>query len=238
MQWPRWSEIVLGIVAIAAALLVGVGVGRAGGGSSAGRLRVSASGQSLVAPDEAQVILGANVTAPTAAGALGQLAVISQRMVAAMRRLGVPAKDVQTSNLSLGQNYGNNGVRQGYQANETFTLTIFKLPLVSQVITGATATGANQLNGVNFLERDPNTGIKSAVAQALGAARRQAEAEAKQLGVTLGPVVSVQVNQNSGTPPIYFAAAGAAVRAPAPSLAVSPGNQAVTAQVSVVYSFH
>lgn len=238
MQWPRWSEILLGIVAIAAALLVGIGVGRAGSGSGSGRLRVSANGQSLVTPNEAQVTLGANVTAPTVAEAIGKLSAISERMVAAVQRLGLPAKDVQTSNMSLGQNYGNNGVPQGYQANETFTVTVFKLPLVSRVITAATATGANQMNGLNFMESDPNAGIKAAVAQALGAARRQALAEAKQLGVTLGPVVSVQVNQNSTTPPIYFGAAKSAQAAAAPSLAVSPGNQTITAQVSVVYSFH
>ncbi|EQD43909.1 protein containing DUF541, partial [mine drainage metagenome] len=147
MQWPRWSEILLGIIAVAAALLVGVGVGRSGGGTGQGRLRVSASGQSQVTPNEAQVTLGTNVTASTAAEALKKLAAISARLVKVVAKYDIPAKDVQTSNLNVGQNYGQNGVPQGFQANETFTLTVSDLPVVGRVVAGAIGTGANQVNG-------------------------------------------------------------------------------------------
>lgn len=235
MQWPRWSEIVLGIVAIAAAVLVGVAAGRAGSGTGIGRLRVAASGQAAIAPNEAQVTLGANVTAATAAQALSRLSAIAHRMVAAVGRYAIAAKDVQTSNLSVGQNYGPNGQLQGYQASESFTLRVFRLSVLGSVVSAATTAGANQVNGISFTDSDPNAGMAAAVSQALASARRQALAEARQLKVTLGPVVSVQISQNQSGPPIIYAnmRASSAV----PDVPVAPGSQMVSAQATVVYAF-
>lgn len=236
MQWPRWSELVLGIVAIVAALLVGVGVGRAGGGAPPGRLRVAANGTATIAPDEAQITLGANVTAPSVPEALSRLGAIADRITKAVARYGIPARDVQTSQLNVGPNYGTNGSVRGYQASESFTLLVFRLGVLGPVVSAATGAGANQVNGIAFLNSDPNAGMGAAVTQALASARRQAQREAGQLGLTLGPVVSVQVNQNQSGPPVIYgqmhSIIGAAAQVP-----VSPGSVLVHAQVTVVFAF-
>lgn len=237
MQWPRWSELVLGIVAIVAALLVGLGIGKAGTSPASGRLRVSASGTAKVAPDEASVTLGANVLRPTASAALAALSVISNRLVADTVSYGILPKDIQTSNLSESQSYGNNGRPNGYQASETFTLTVHRMSELGAIVAAATDHGANQVNGINFSTSDPNAGMQQAIAQAIQAAHRQAEAEARELGVQLGSVVSVQVGQSSSQPPIYYGYAMASAKSAQAGPAIAPGNQTVNAEVTVTYAF-
>lgn len=239
MQWPRWSEIVLAAVALAVALWVGTLTGHTGTPVSSGHLNVTASGQVQVAPDEAQINLGSNVTAGTAAEALAKLSAISERLVAAVHGYSIPAGDVQASGLNVGQYFGQNGQPQGYQASETFTVTLHKLPVIGKVVAAATTAGANQVNGITFLSSDPNAGMQAAVAKALAAAKRQARSEASELGVTLGSVTLVKLDQSPSSP-IPFAANYHAAAAAVDSalLPVPPGNETVSAQVTVTYSFH
>ncbi len=233
MQWPRWSELVLALVALVAAGLIGYGVGGAKASQGQGRFTVTATGTSQVSPNIAQVSLGANVQASTAQAALGKLNGIAKAIVDAVEKHGISAQDVQTANFNVGQYYQpNSGQPSGYQANEQFTITVRTLASASGVIDAAMAAGANQFNNVNFSESDPNAGQQQAVQQALKAAKRQAVREAATLGVSLGSVVSVRV-QNTQTPGPIFAQRSAAVA----SAVVQPGSQAVSVQVDVTYSY-
>lgn len=233
MQWPRWSEAVLALVALVVAGMIGYGA-RAGTSAAPGRLTVSASGTAQVLPNEAQISVGANTVASTAQGALAKLNAIAEKIVAAVQKQGIPEQDVQTSNLNVGQNYGPNGRLSGYQANEQFTVTVRKLASTSAVIAAAMGAGANQFNNVSFSESDPNAGQQAAVQTALAAAKRQAKSEAAELGVTLVRVVSVRLAQPQSPGPI-FASYKAAASASAP--VVQPGNQTVSVQVQVTYSY-
>ncbi len=233
MQWPRWSEAVVAIVALLVAGLIGYGAGNSGAVSAPGRLTVTASGTTQVTPDMAQISVGANAQAPTAQGAFAKLNAITQKVVAAVEKQGIPAHDVQTANLNVGQNYGPNGQMSGYQANEQFTITVNKPSAASAVITAVMDAGANQFNGVSFSERNPNAGQQQAVQKALSAAKQQAQVEASELGVTLVRVVSVRLTSPQTPMPIYAAQRASAAAAPV----VQPGTQTVSIQVQVTYSY-
>ncbi|MDA8346061.1 MAG: SIMPL domain-containing protein [Thermaerobacter sp.] len=233
MQWPRWSEAVLALVALLAAGLIGFGVGGAKTAPTTGRLTVTASGTLQVTPNVAQVNLGTSVQASTAQGALAKLTVASAAIVTAVEKDGISAKDIQTSNLNVGQRYDNQNQPSGYQANEQFNITVRKVSDAGKVASLAMAAGANQFNNVSYSELDPNAGTRQAVQQALQAAKKQAKAEASQLGVTLGKVVSVSL-QNQAAPGPIFAARAAVQASPA---ILEPGTQIVTVQVHVTYSY-
>jgi len=234
MQWPRWSETGLALVALAAAIAVGYGFGGARSQAAQGHLTVNATGESWVAPNQAQVQLGANETAPTAQAAMNKLSSVAKDLLRAMAARGIAAVQVQTSNLNVGQNYGPNGKPDGYQASEQFTVTSRKLGSLGLVISAATQAGANQVNGITLQPADPNAGQQQAIAAALRSAKGQAQAEAEELGVRLGRVSGVQVQQNQGVTPIFENADKVA----AASVPIATGTQSVQVTVLVTYRFH
>jgi uncharacterized protein YggE len=237
MGWPRWREGVLALVALAVGFLAGLGVGGSGHGGAAhpGWLRVTATGSATLVPDEAVVTLGGSVEAPTAAGALRELADVATRLTARVAREGVAQADVGTSGLALNPSYGPNGVRNGYSASETFTLTVRALRRLGAIVASAVASGANEVEGVSFQMQDQNRGVTEAAANAIAAARRQAEREARLLGVRLGPVESLSVAEPAGGGgPVsggWFQAA--AVRGPV--LPLPAGSTTVSVSVTVTY---
>lgn len=235
MQWPRWSELVVAIAALAVAGLIGFAVGGVKASAPSGRLTVTATGTSQVIPNLATVNVGAVETATTAQAALNKLAKVSTALVAAVEKQGVAAKDIQTSNLSVNQQYNNQNQPIGYQANEQFTITVRKLSSAAQVVASSFSAGANQGNGISFTEMDPNAGQQQAVDQALRAAKRQAKSEAAQLGVALVKVVNVQLRSQGIPGPIYASLSMKSAGVAAPAL--QPGTQSVTVQMQVTYSY-
>ena len=237
MTWPRWSEAIVAAMALVVALGIGFAAGGgARGAAPNGSLTVTANGSAWVAPDEAQINLGAQETAPTAPEALKKLADAAAALLKAVGKYGIKPAQVQTSNLNLSQNYGPSGVPQGYQAQEQFTVTTRDLRHLGTVVSAATAAGANQLNGLQLLTADPNAGRQQAVQFALKSARAQAGREAAELGVTLGGVRSVSVSASQPFVPYMMFGAHAAV-AQASSAPIATGNQQVQVSVRVTYSF-
>src|SRR5688572_9508938 len=57
------------------------------------------------APDTAMIGAGVTTRAPTASEAMKQNAAQMERVVARLRALGIPAKDIQTSSFSLNAQY-------------------------------------------------------------------------------------------------------------------------------------
>jgi uncharacterized protein YggE len=92
--------------------------------------------------------------------------------------------------------------------------------------------GANQLNGINFSIADSSALLAQARQQAVADALVKAQTFAKAAGVTLGPILSISESDNGGPRPLYMAAAPmAALRA----VPVAPGEESVTASVSITW---
>src|SRR3954451_1122455 len=68
-------------------------------------LTVSGDGEARVAPDEATVRPGVTAQAPTARAAQEQVNQAANAILAAVRKLGVAAEQIQTSDLSLNPVY-------------------------------------------------------------------------------------------------------------------------------------
>ena len=78
-------------------------------------------GEVRATPDTAMLSAGVSAQAPTAAAALAANNSRMQAVMAALKKLGVPDKDIQTSNFSVSPQYANgNGEAPritGYQAS-------------------------------------------------------------------------------------------------------------------------
>lgn len=208
-------------------------------------LIVSGTGQARVAPDEAHVRLGVLAQAPTARAVQDQVNRVAGAVLEAVRKLGIPAEDIQTSGLSLSPLYSQvvskSGENQppritGYQANNTITIRVGDLAKTGPVIDAGLGAGANSLDGVDFGLRNDEAARSQALAEAARTARAKAETLAKALGVRLGEILEVAEGGVSVSPPpsprYGMARMEASSMAPTP---VSAGQVGVEASVTLRY---
>jgi uncharacterized protein len=161
-------------------------------------LSVQGSGSSRVDPDEATVRLGVLAQAPTAQAVMQQVNQTANAILAAVRKLGVPEKDIQTSELNLSpvyaQDRGDGGGEpriSGYQASNVVSIRLTKLDLVGPVVDAGLGAGANRLDGVVFGLQNDEAARADALTRAAAAARAKAAALAKALNVRLAGIVEV-----------------------------------------------
>ena len=178
--------------------------------------QVTIIGQGKVAyqPDIANVTLGVQIDKVAKADdALNQLNDKINKIIAAIKVLGVDPADIQTENLSLSPQYDyNNSVSalSGYSANQQLIVKIKNIKddqtQLSKIIAEASKAGANQILGIAFdvsnLEDLKQQARIGAIADAQGKASRLAEAAHVRLGDIVGWWENV-VQAPGGNNPLY-----------------------------------
>jgi len=159
-------------------------------------LAMTGHGEIRSAPDMAQVTAGVSTTAPTAAQALSANSARMKGVFAALERLGVPQKNIQTTNFFVSPQYSNgdnNAARRltGYQVSDDVTVRLEDVGKLGGALDALVAAGANQINGVSFSIQNDTPLLEKARAQAIADARARAETYAKAAGVSLGPILSI-----------------------------------------------
>lgn len=206
-------------------------------------LSVQGTGEARVAPDEATVRLGVLAQAPTAQNAMSQANRTANAILEAVRRLGVEAKDIQTSELNLNPVYANVPESRGgeprisgYQATNVVSVRLEKLDQVGPVVDAGLAAGANRLDGVLFGLRNDAAARSEALTRAADAARAKAETLARALRVRLVEVVEVVEGGVSVFQPLYRGGARMAMEASmAADTPVSAGQVGIDASITLRY---
>jgi uncharacterized protein YggE len=156
---------------------------------------LAASGEVKAAPDMATVSLGVQTQATTAAQAMSDNARRMAEVVAAIRRGGVEAKDIQTSGLNLAPQWAyeqNQPPRlTGYQASNQVTVTVNDLARLGPVLDAVVGAGANQVNGVSFGLKDPQAAQDQARQKAVQALQARARLYADATGYRVGRLVNL-----------------------------------------------
>jgi uncharacterized protein YggE len=101
------------------------------------------------------------------------------------------------------------------------------------VIDTLVGAGVNQMNNISFDISTPAPLLEKARIQAISDARARAQTYAQAAGVTLGPIVSISENAGQFSPRPMFRLEQFSVSAP-----VAPGEQSITADVTVVWEIH
>jgi uncharacterized protein len=191
------------------------------------------------APDRAVVQLAVETLAPTAGEAMTGNAATMDRVLAALRRLGVPEARIRTTRIELHPRYetrrdGTPPAIVGYQAANQVMVELDDLDLVGRVIDAAVGAGANRVTGVAFQLRDLDAAYHEALRLAVARARTEAEVIADALGEPLGPPIQVSTGAVQLPPPQFrVEAMRMDVAAAAPP--VQPGELEVPATVSITY---
>ena len=204
-------------------------------------LSVTGVGEIKAKPDMATINVGVTTSENTAAAALEKNTQSMQAIFEAMESMGIADVDIQTSGFSVNPRYRRYNDREtppeisGYEVFNTVSVTIRNLDDLGGALDRFVTIGANQINGIQFGFADPKDLQDAAKQAAIKEARRNADLYAAAAGVKVGQVISINVGFVPGPMPKFERAmsfdAGAAVP-------IAPGQQTVSAQVSVVYEIN
>ncbi|MEP6909752.1 MAG: SIMPL domain-containing protein [Actinomycetota bacterium] len=226
------------LVALGAAVVALAGVGRpevAGGASTpAGGITVNGIGTISSVPNEAQFSMGVQSKGATAREALASNSKEMQRVIAALKSGGVAKDDIQTQSVSVSPSYGSDGQTDGYSAGNTVSVTIHDLSKAGAILDAASSAGAKEVYGPTLSRSNQDALQAKALREAVGNARKKAEALAGAAGVRLGSVTAITEGSSGGGPEPYFADARLAKSDQAAP--IEPGTQDVQATVTVTFA--
>lgn len=202
-------------------------------------LRATGEGSASAKPDQAKLTLGVTTQGLTAADASQKNAELSNKVQAELKKvLGANGK-LRTSGFNLSPNYrsvpqGQNPTIAGYNANNSVEATIDDVSLVGKLIDAGIKAGANNVNGIEFLLKDPTPLRAEALKEASKRARAEADAIAQGLGGRAGRVLSASDSgAASPNPPMMPMARMVAMS----STPVESGTLEVRASVTIEVEF-
>lgn len=193
-----------------------------------------------VEPDEVTISAGVRTEAMSASEALRQNSAQMERVIARLRSLGVPERDIQTTRINLGARFDydqqeRRQVFRGYEASNQVRVTLRDTENVGNVLDALVQAGANDINGPSFSVSD-DTGPKAeARRRALERARAMALDYARVAGYANVRVLKIAESVGGG--PEMYAAEAIKVSASRDSAAppVQPGMVETGVTVSVTY---
>lgn len=201
-------------------------------------LSVSGTGRAESRPDQAIFTAGLENVGGTAAEASARANAAVGRIVAALKGLGIPDKDVQTSALSIARiDYGRD--RGRFHAANTITVKVRQVDKAGAAIAAATQAGANVLSGPNLTVSDPEAATLSAHGAAYRAARAKADAYAKAAGMHVARVIAITDGGEGGAMPTMQAEEMDRAYAPPPPIVAAPvmaGTNATTITARVDFA--
>ncbi len=204
-------------------------------------LTISATATVERAPDQAVVMLAVESEGATAKAAAASNATKMDRVVAALKALGIPATSIRTVSYQLQPQYAQENNREpriaSYRAINEVQVVLDMIDRVGPTIDAALGAGANRVANLSFGLKDQASARLEALQKAIEKAKREAEVVARAAGQTLGVPQSIHVDGYSPAPPrpmpMYRVEAAMMDKsAPTP---VEGGTLEVGASVNIVY---
>lgn len=204
-------------------------------------LAVTGDGKVDAVPDTAYVDLGISVAnVDTAQNAQTALDGVNNKIIEALKTLGIAQTDIKTSNYNVVPAYSYLPNEQnkisGYNGNATVTVKLHDPKLVGQAIAAATAAGANQVQSTRFVVDQPEKYREQARDLAIQNAKAQAQKLAKSLGISLGKITNVvEAAPNQPVPMQYAADRLMAPMAGGAGPVVEPGTETINSTVTLYF---
>lgn len=198
-------------------------------------VKITGTAEVKITPNQAVIQLGVERQSANAKSAQASVAATSRKILAALKKLGIEDKDIQTEYLYLQPMIDyRKGVRiTNFTAEQSLSVKVRDLSRLDDVIEAVIAEGANGIGGIEYQSSDVQKYKDQARNEAAIDARQKAEALGKALGNQIGKTYSIEeIQQNEN----YFLAgleANEEKRSRAPSTA--PGELTVKASVVVAF---
>lgn len=203
-------------------------------------ISVTGTGVVKAKPDRAIVSFSVVTQADTAEKAISENADRMNRVIKAVRRMGILENQTETSAYSLNPlwEYPDEGSPRivGYACSSTLRVTVKDLNKVGEVIDAAVTAGANQVSSLQFTISDEamrKLGL-DALSLAVKDATSKASTIATAAGVTLIGPVSISL---LGYSPYVRSYAFESIARSVVTPILSPEEVSVTVSVSAIYEF-
>jgi uncharacterized protein len=198
-------------------------------------ITVNGQGTIKVSPDIATIRVGVDVTAKTADEARLSNAAIMEKVMSSLKELDINQSDIKTSNLSILPEieYVQNRSPKvtGYKCSNQIAVTLTNLEMASKVLDVAIASGANNVQGINFGRLNDSEDRKLALTKAVEDAAAKADAISKAAGIKIKGVQTITEGGVFSQPMnMEFSAKAIAVDTP-----ISAGTMDVSANVTIIY---
>ena len=158
-------------------------------------ISVSGTGRVSLVPDRFSFNVGVQTVAPTVEEAVNQNNARVASVIAALKKGGATAEEIQTSNFNIypQQDYeqGKTPRVTGYQVSNSVTVTKKQIADAGRLLQLAIAAGVNQSSGLTFSVSDPARGRDQGLRSAFEDARSKAALLAQAAGRTLGPALTI-----------------------------------------------
>jgi hypothetical protein len=248
MSDPRTLGAIGGIVAVVAMLIVALvaimnepAAEVSLSGQAQSGISVSGTGSVTVPPDIARIEIGVEITARTVAEARGQAADAMDAVMASLSDNGVDEADVKTRSFNIYPQYNYRDERApeivGFMVNNQVTVTIREIDDASTILDEAIEAGGDlvRVSGITFTVDEPDQFLDEARELAVADARSRAETLADAAGVSLGKVRTISESASSFPEQRFFLQEAAFDGAGGAASPISPGEQDLSVNVSVVF---
>ena len=190
-------------------------------------------------PDLVTVGAGVTTQAPTAVEAMRANAEAMDAVIARIKALGIPERDIQTTGINLGAQYdydqeNRRQVFRGYQVSNRVSVKLREVPRTGAVLDALVAAGATDLSGPDFSIEDD----RDARAQARKTAMESAQAQALEYARAAGysGVRLLEISESvAASPPMPYARGVALEAAAALKTPVQPGLVQAGVTIQVTY---
>lgn len=193
-----------------------------------------------VEPDMATVSAGVTTDAASASEALRANSAQMQRVVERIKALGIAARDIQTTGISLSPRYDytNPAPRPaflGYQAANRVSVKLREIARTGAVLDALVAAGATDLGGPEFSVEDDSAARDAARERAMQRGRERALAYAAMAGFDDIRLLSISESMLAGGPMPKMEMRNVALDAAAAAPPVEPGMVGTGVTVSVKF---
>lgn len=210
----------------------------------AGTVTVNASSEVKAVPDRASFSVDVVVQGETAEDAQSAASEPVDAVMAALSKLGIEDKSIQTTYTGVSPLYDWSGETQrivGYESRTSITVSDVAVDDVTAAMEACVTAGATSTSGPNYYASSYDDAYAKALAQAIEASRAKASVMAEAAGVSLGEVVSITEGyQNTSYRYVESAAAMEMAvtvdEAGAGAAKLAPGEVSIEAQVTVTYA--
>jgi uncharacterized protein len=206
---------------------------------------VNGEGKVTAVPDVAVLSVGVQAQALTVADAQSQASGAMDKVMTALKKGGVAAKDIQTRSFNIQKMTKWDNVKQesivtGYQVNNMVTAKIRDINEAGTVIDAVSAAGGDltRIDSISFTIDKPANYQEQARQKAVADAASKAKQLADAAGVKLGK--PVYITENSYVPSTVYrdAAIKSESTSGATSTPVNAGELEVTANVQISYQIN
>jgi uncharacterized protein YggE len=202
-------------------------------------ISVTGTGKVELAPDIAYIYLGVHTEDASASDAVTANNAQTQKVIEALKDLGVAAKDIRTTSFSIwpNQNYTPDGqpMETKYMVDNTVYVTVRDLETLGDLLDSVITAGANTVNSIQFDVADKDEAMKQARADAVKDAQEQAQQLADAAGIQLGELYSIGFADSVYPMYDFGKGGGGGAAAEGLSVPIQPGQLTITATVSMSY---